>query len=97
MSSLPNRSTIRSFSKSQPAKPSFQTPLQRMTVQHQERQKSTQQQTHQQVEHLSRKHQRITSAAVKAEKPVQQHLQRAGKIVENRMNSLKAKVNGQIK
>ncbi|MBT4124035.1 MAG: hypothetical protein HN981_00990 [Candidatus Pacebacteria bacterium] len=97
MSSLPNRSTIRSFSKLQTAKPSFQTPLQRMTIQHQQRQKNTQQQTHQQVKHLSKKHQQLTSAAVTAKKPVQQHLQRAGKMVENRMNSLKAKVNGQIK
>jgi hypothetical protein len=97
MSSLPNRSVIRSFSKPQTAKPSFQTPLQRITVEHQQRQKNTTQQTHQKIDHLSRKHQQITSAAVTAEKPVQQYLQQAGKVMENRVNSLKAKVNGQKK
>jgi hypothetical protein len=74
--------------------PGYQSPLQRMTSAYRSQQATTAQTTQQNIANLSTQSRRLATAAVTAEKPVQTYLQRAGGLVERRIGSLQAKING---
>src|SRR5688572_1927746 len=74
----------------------YQSPLQRMTAQYQTQQAAVTQKKEGEIEKLSTQGKRITTAAVTAEKPVQQYLQRAGGMIDQRVLALQRSLHEKI-
>ena len=74
------------------------TPLQKITQAYRERQTAVANSTQQKITELSQQRSRLTSAAAAAktgqDKPMDTYLDRSGQMVERRISSLQAKVNG---
>jgi hypothetical protein len=74
------------------------TPLQKITQAYRERQASVTNSTQQKISELSQQRSRLTNAAAVAQadkdKPMQTYLDRSGQMVERRITSLQAKING---
>ncbi|NCN45284.1 MAG: hypothetical protein COU63_04870 [Candidatus Pacebacteria bacterium CG10_big_fil_rev_8_21_14_0_10_36_11] len=94
MATIPHHNIINAHSASSGTKKAYQTPLQRLTAQHQLVKKNEQLQTKQQINQLTEKHQQINRAAVTTKNPMQGYLKQAGKLVEKRISTLRDKVNG---
>jgi hypothetical protein len=95
MSSVPNRSIIGAFSKAKPAKTSFGSNIQSLTHKHQQSLKNDQKQTQKNINLMGENKQRIDRAIPTSKQPVKSGLQQVSHRIGNRMNNLKAKVNGE--